>query len=38
LPVKLVWRERKSSELAARRREAMIKKMTRAEKLSLIKS
>ena len=38
LPVKLVWRERKSSERAARRREAMIKKLPRADKLALIKS
>ena len=37
LPVKLVWRERKSNELAARRREAMIKKLPRAGKLALIK-
>jgi len=36
LPVKLVWRERKSSELAARRREAAIKKLTRIEKIVLI--
>ena len=38
LPVKLVWRERKSSELAARRLEAMIKKLPRADKLALIRS
>jgi len=38
LPVKLVWRERKSSERAARRREAMIKKLPRAAKLALIRS
>jgi Predicted endonuclease containing a URI domain len=37
-PVKLVWSEHKSSERVARRREAKIKKMTRADKLSLIKS
>ena len=36
-PVKLVWSEHKSSERAARRREAMIKKMTRADKLHLIR-
>jgi putative endonuclease len=37
-PVKLVWRERKSSEQAARRREAMIKNLPRAGKLALIKT
>ncbi len=37
-PVKLVWRERKSSASAARRREAMIKKLPRADKLALLKS
>lgn len=35
-PVELVWREQKSSEGAARRREALIKQLTRAEKLCLI--
>ena len=36
-PVKLVWRERKSSASAARRREVVIKKLSRADKLQLIK-
>ena len=36
-PVRLVWSEKKSSEGAARRREAMIKRLTRAEKLTLTK-
>jgi len=35
-PVALVWSEKKSSERAARRREAVIKKMTRAGKSRLI--
>jgi putative endonuclease len=35
-PVILAWSEKKSSESAARKREAAIKKMTRAEKLALI--
>jgi putative endonuclease len=38
LPVKLVWREQKSSERAARRREAAIKGLTRLEKIDLIKT
>jgi putative endonuclease len=35
-PVRLVWSEKKSSEGAARRREAMIKRLTRLEKLRLV--
>jgi len=35
-PVALVWSEKKSSERAARRREASIKGLTRLEKLRLI--
>jgi len=38
LPVKLVWREQKSSERVARRREAAIKGLTRLEKIDLIKT
>jgi len=36
LPVKLVWREQKSSERAARRREAAIKKLPHTDKLCFI--
>jgi putative endonuclease len=37
LPVVLVWREAAKSESAAKKREAQIKKLTREQKLDLIK-
>lgn len=37
LPVRLVWSESAKSESAAKKREAAIKKLTRKEKLSLIR-
>lgn len=36
LPVKLAWSEAASSESAAKRREAAIKKLSRKEKLAII--
>jgi putative endonuclease len=37
LPVVLVWKERKKSESNAKKREAEIKRLTRIEKLNLIR-
>jgi len=37
LPVKLVWSEKAKSESAAKKREAQIKRLTRLQKLELIK-
>jgi putative endonuclease len=36
-PVKLVWKKMMKSESVARKREAQIKKFSRAEKLSLVR-